>query len=138
MPKRVPINPGLPPQVGPYSPAILSGDFLFVSGQIGVNEKGELTSELTEEQTLQALKNLKALLASSGFSLEEVCKTTIFLLDMGEFSKVNEVYTRFFQPPFPARSTVSVCALPKGARVEIEAIAMKEEGNGNCTRVSGV
>lgn len=129
MSKRAPTDPKLPSPVGPYSPAISSGAFLFISGQLGVDENGKLVSDLTEEQARQALENLRTLLISSGSSLKNVCKTTIFLLDMEEFGKVNEVYASFFQPPFPARSTVAVCALPKGARVEIEAVAMKEEGN---------
>ena len=109
--------------MGPYSPAVLAGDFLFVSGQIAIGPDGELHSASAAEQARLALKNLVRVLRAAGCGPEDLVKVTIYLSDMGDFPAVNEVYSGFFKDPYPARATVEVGALPKGAKVEIEAIA---------------
>jgi 2-iminobutanoate/2-iminopropanoate deaminase len=114
-----------PLPIGPYSQAISTPqNLLFVSGQIGINPKnGEMVKNGIADETKQALENLKAILEGAGSSLDNVVKTTIFLLNMEDFEQMNQVYSQYFQNDPPARSTVQVTALPKGARVEIEAIA---------------
>jgi 2-iminobutanoate/2-iminopropanoate deaminase len=114
---------GAPP-VGPYSPAVAAGGFLFVSGQVPLAQDGSVAGESAAEQARTSLANMGALLGAAGRSYEHVVKTTIFLTDMADFAAVNEVYAEFFSPPFPARSTVAVAALPKGVKVEIEAVAL--------------
>lgn len=109
--------------IGPYSPAIKIGNFLFISGQIGIDPKTGNLKETLEEQTEQALKNLEEILKSAGLSLDNVVKTTIFLINMDDFQKVNEIYSKFFKEPYPARSTIAVKSLPRNALIEIEAIA---------------
>lgn len=112
-----------PAAVGPYSQAIRAGDFLFVSGQIPlVPETGLLVSENIGEQTEQVMKNLKAVCEAGGGGLNKVTKCTIFLTDLAHFQAVNEIYARHFGDHKPARSTIQVSALPRGAAVEIEAI----------------
>jgi len=111
------------PAVGPYSPAIATGDLLFCSGQIALAPDGSMVGDSAAEQARVALQNLGSLLAAAGRSLADVVKTTIFLTDMNDFATVNGVYAEFFSAPYPARSTVAVAALPKGAKVEIEAVA---------------
>lgn len=113
------------PPVGPYSPAIGSGELLFLSGQIALDADGGTVGETAAEQARQALENMRSLLAAAGLDMDAVLKTTIFLTDMADFGAVNDVYAGFFTPPFPARSTVAVTALPKGLRVEIEAVAQR-------------
>ena len=111
-----------PKAIGPYSQAIKVGDWLFTAGQIGIDpEKGELLEGL-ERQTEQALMNLIAVVEAAGGSRDSIVKTTIFLVRMEDFPKVNEIYQKFFGEPYPARSTVAVKELPKGALIEIEAI----------------
>jgi 2-iminobutanoate/2-iminopropanoate deaminase len=113
-----------PKAIGPYSQAVEAGGFLFVSGQIPLDPKtGELVAGDVKLQTERVLKNLEAVLAAADLTLENVVKTTIFLKSMSDFAAVNEVYGLFFKKPYPARATVEVSALPKGASVEIEAIA---------------
>jgi 2-iminobutanoate/2-iminopropanoate deaminase len=115
-------TPKAPKAIGPYSQAIKVGDWLFTAGQIGIDpEKGELVEGL-ERQTEQALKNLIAIVEEAGGSKDSIVKTTIFLARMEDFPKVNEIYQKFFGEPYPARSTVAVKELPKGALIEIEAI----------------
>lgn len=116
------------PPVGPYSPGVEAGGFIFLSGQIPLLPDGTLVEGDIQAQVEQSLKNLKGLLEQAGLDLKAVVKTTIFLTDMADFPAVNEIYARYFSQPFPARSTVAVLALPKGVRVEIEAIALREEG----------
>jgi 2-iminobutanoate/2-iminopropanoate deaminase len=100
------------------------GNLVFTSGQIGIDPvSGELVKGGVAAEAEQVFANLAAVLAASGTGLERTVKTTVFLTDMGQFGKVNEVYARFFREPFPARSTVQVSALPKGAAVEIEVVA---------------
>jgi 2-iminobutanoate/2-iminopropanoate deaminase len=113
-----------PAAVGPYSQAIKSGNFVFTSGQIGINP---LTSQLRvgiEEQTRQVLANLAAVLEAAGSSMDRIVKTSIFLTDMAEFATVNRIYAEVFEEHPPARSTFQVAGLPLGALVEIEAIAL--------------
>lgn len=114
-----------PAAVGPYSQGIRAGELLFLSGQVPLDPAtGKLVDGGVEAQTEQSCRNLKAVLASQGLDLSNVVKTTVFIAHMSDFPKVNEVYKRFFTAPCPARSCVEVGALPLGALVEIEAIAV--------------
>lgn len=113
-----------PRAVGPYSQAIIAGDLVFCSGQIGLDpQSGQLVGPGAGEQARQCLKNLEAVLGAAGLSLGDVVKTTVFLTDMGDFAEVNEAYSSMMAGEPPARSAVVVTSLPKGARVEIEAVA---------------
>ncbi len=113
-----------PAAVGPYSQAIAAGDFLFCSGQIHLEPAtGTLVEGDIASQTARVLDNLSAVLAAAGRSMADVIKTTVFLVDIADFAAMNEVYGRYMPDPPPARSTIGVAALPKGARVEIELIA---------------
>jgi 2-iminobutanoate/2-iminopropanoate deaminase len=115
---------GAPKAIGPYSQAISANGFLFTAGQVALDPStGELVTGGIAEQTTRALENLRAVLKAAGSGLDQVVKTTVFLVDMADFSGMNEVYGRVFGAHRPARSTVAVAALPKGARVEIEVIA---------------
>ncbi len=112
-----------PKPVGPYSQAVVVGNLIFTSGQIGIDPKtGELVQGV-EAQTEQVFKNLEQVLLAAGSGFDRVIKATVFITDMKEFGKVNSIYARFFKEPFPARSTVEVSNLPKGALVEIEVVA---------------
>ena len=114
-----------PSAIGPYSQGMIVGDLVFTSGQIPLNpESGELVTEISKA-TVQVMENLSAVLEAAGSSLEKVIKTTIFLQDLNDFEKVNEIYGDYFKDNLPARSCVQVAKLPKGATVEIEAIAIK-------------
>lgn len=116
-----------PKAIGPYSQAAKANGFVFVSGQLPINPAiGQLTAGTIEEQTEQALRNVKAILEAAGTSLDAVVKTTLFIRDMSDFPKVNEVYAGFFKNSLPARSTVQVARLPKDAAIEIEAVASIE------------
>jgi 2-iminobutanoate/2-iminopropanoate deaminase len=113
-----------PSAIGPYSQAIRIGDFLYTSGQIALNpDTMEMMSGEIEAETERVLKSIEAILQAGGLSLEHVIKTTVYLTDLGEFSRMNEVYEKFFEKTKPARACVQVAALPKGAKVEIDAIA---------------
>ncbi len=113
-----------PAAIGPYSQAVRAGDYLFCSGQIPLDPKtGELAAGGIGEQTRQVLMNLQAVLAAAGKDFSAVAKTTIFLADLAHFNVVNAIYAEYFRKPAPARATVQVAALPKGALVEIELIA---------------
>jgi 2-iminobutanoate/2-iminopropanoate deaminase len=114
-----------PKAIGPYSQAIRSGDLLFLSGQIALDPAtGNLVEGTIEVQAERVLKNLSAVLEAAGSSLAAVVRTTVFMADLSHFAAMNAVYARFFATePFPARSTVQVAALPRGALVEIDAIA---------------
>ena len=119
-----------PAAIGPYSVATAGGPFVFTAGQLGIDPKtGNLVEGGVEAETRQALKNLSTILEASHSDLDHVMKTTVFLRDINDFTKMNAVYAEFFKMDFPARSAVQVAALPKGGAVEIEAIAMtcKEE-----------
>ncbi len=115
-----------PRAVGPYSIAMRAGKQVFTAGQIGLDpQTGELVAGGIEAETRQALVNLKHILEAAGCRLEDVVKTTVFLRDMADFASMNAVYAEFFVQNPPARTTIAVAALPKGARVEIEAIAVQ-------------
>jgi 2-iminobutanoate/2-iminopropanoate deaminase len=114
-----------PQAVGPYSQAIKANGFLFISGQIALDPKtGLMTATDIIGQTHQVMENIGAILSAEGLTFADLVKTTIFLTDLGDFQQINEVYASYFQSDPPARSTVQVAALPKGAKVEIEAIAV--------------
>lgn len=117
-----------PAAIGPYSQAIKAGGFVFASGQIPTDPAtGEFVAGGVAEQTEQVLKNLAAVLEASGSGLDKVVKTTVFLADMKDFGAMNEVYAKFFTSEPPARSTVAAAGLPRGARVEIDAVAVGSE-----------
>jgi len=116
-----------PQAIGPYSQAVTLDNLVFCSGQIPLTPAGALVEGDISVQARQVLTNLKALLAASGSSLEHVLKTTVFLVDMGDFAAMNAVYAEFFTAAPPARSTVQVSRLPRDVRVEIEAIAVRAE-----------
>lgn len=114
-----------PGAIGPYSQAIEAGGMVFVSGQLPINaETGEM-AQGAQAQTRQSLENIKHILEEVGLTMGDVVKTTVFLEDMSLFGEMNEVYATYFEAPFPARSAVAVDALPKGASVEIECIAVR-------------
>jgi 2-iminobutanoate/2-iminopropanoate deaminase len=114
-----------PAAVGPYSQAMVFGEQVICSGQIPIDPAtGKLLEGSVEEQTHQVLKNLSAVLEAAGSSMKKVVRMTIFLTDMGDFSKVNEVYASYLEEPFPARACVEVSRLPKDVAVEIDAIAV--------------
>ena len=113
-----------PAAIGPYSQAIDLGELIYTSGQIPVAPDGSISDNISE-QTRQALENLKAVVEAAGSSFDKVVKTTVFITDMAQFGEINAVYAEFFSEPYPARSCVQVAALPKGASIEIEAIAIK-------------
>jgi len=115
-----------PPPVGPYSQAVRAGGFIFISGQLPLDpSSGEKIQGEIEEETRRVLENLKKILEGAGSSLEKVIKTTIYITDISEFAKVNNVYGEYFSSRPPARSTVQAAALPRGAKVEIEAVAVE-------------
>ncbi len=114
-----------PDAIGPYSQAVKVGNLIFCSGQIPIDPTtGEFVSENIAEQTRQVLKNLSAVLEAAGSSLDSVVKTTVFLIDMNEFTQMNEVYAEFFSENKPARATVQAARLPRDTRVEIDCIAV--------------
>ncbi len=116
-----------PAPIGPYNQAIFAGNTLYVSGQIALDPKnGDLITDDLEKETVQVLENLKAIIAEAGLSLDHIVKTSIFISDMNNFGKINEVYSRYFNSESaPARETVEVANLPKFVNVEISAIAVK-------------
>ena len=113
-----------PSPIGPYSQAIDAGA-VYCSGQIGMDPTTGTLEEGIKAQTARALSNLEAVLAASGLGLKDIAKTTVFMLDLSEFTQMNEEYGKHFSPPYPARSTVQVAGLPRGARVEIDSIAVR-------------
>lgn len=122
---REPItSPNAPKAIGPYSPAVRAGQLLFLSGQIPIEPAtGNMIDGDVAAQTRRVMDNLGALLEAAGLSFASVVRTTIYLADMNDFGKVNEVYGGYFSAPYPARATVQVARLPKDARVEIDLIA---------------
>ncbi len=115
-----------PKAVGPYSQAVMAGDFLFCSGQIAIDPaSNEVLKSGVKDQTHRVMKNIEAVLKQAGLSFGNIIKTTIFVTDMNDFAVVNEVYSSYLQAPYPARSTVAVLALPKGVNVEVEVVALK-------------
>lgn len=113
-----------PAAIGPYSQAVSADGLVFVSGQLPINpETGEFPSDDVSEQTYQSLNNIREILKEAGYGMENVLKTTVFLQDMNDFATMNAVYETFFADPYPARAAFQVAKLPKGAKVEIEAVA---------------
>ena len=128
MVERNPINtPSAPKAIGPYSQAVKSGSLVFISGQIPLDPKTmELVGEDVVRQTHQVFKNLSAIAKASGGNLVDIVNLTIYLTNLDNFSKINEIMASYFQEPYPARATIEVSALPKAALVEIEAILALE------------
>lgn len=127
MSKTVVHTSSAPAAIGPYSQAVQGGRFLFTSGQLGIDPAtGELAHGV-EAQTEQAMRNLGAILEKAGLDYADIVKTTVFVVDLGDFAAVNAVYERFFASEPPARSCVQVAALPKGGLVEIECVAAERE-----------
>ncbi len=117
-------TPAAPAAIGPYSQAIKAGDFLFLSGQIPLDPStGQLVPGGIIEQTHQVLKNLQAVLTEAGASFEHVVKTTVYVADLNDFAKVNEIYAGYFPDPPPARATIQAARLPRDVRVEIDLVA---------------
>ncbi|MGH7738080.1 MAG: RidA family protein [Candidatus Tyrphobacter sp.] len=126
MPSTSVLSKDAPAPIGPYSQAIHTGDWLFCAGQGAMDpHSGDLVNESVTAETHQTLKNLGNVLREGGFDYADVVKTTVFLIDMNDFAEMNAVYATYFDATKPARSTVAVKALPRGLRVEIEAIAHK-------------
>ena len=126
--KRAIASDRAPKAVGPYSQGVAFGDLLFCAGQIPLDpESGELTGTDVTAQTERVIENIKAVLLVNSMTLGDVVKTTVFLTTMDDFAGMNTVYARHFSEPFPARSTVAVVALPRGAKVEIEVTAAKSK-----------
>ncbi|OGS40823.1 MAG: reactive intermediate/imine deaminase [Elusimicrobia bacterium RIFOXYD12_FULL_66_9] len=124
--KKTPIiTSKAPGAIGPYSQGVSAGEFVFVSGQIPAGQDGALVPGGVAEQTERSLSNVLGVLLEAGLTMNDVVKTTVFMTDLGQFAAMNEVYAKHFHAPFPARATVQVSALPKGALVEIEAIAIR-------------
>ncbi len=122
--RRTIVTDRAPRAIGPYVQAVQVGEWIFISGQIALDpETGELVQGGIEEQTDRVLQNLRAILEAAGSSLEKVVKTTVYLADLNDFSKMNEVYARYFPREKPARATVEVSRLPRDARIEMDAIA---------------
>ncbi|MFX0201692.1 MAG: RidA family protein [Candidatus Hodarchaeota archaeon] len=116
-----------PKAIGPYSQGIQVGNFIFLSGQIAIDPNtGQVVEGAIEEQTKQVMGNLQSILQDLGISINHIVKTTVFLRNLQDFSKFNETYQMFFEPPYPARSTVEVSNLPRGVLIEVEAIAVHD------------
>ena len=115
-----------PAAIGPYSQAVQAGDTVYVSGQLPIDPAtGAFPGEDITAQTRQSLSNIQAILTEAGMAMTDVVKTTVLLADIADFAAMNEVYATFFSAPYPARAAFQVAALPKGAKVEIEAVAVK-------------
>lgn len=126
MDKKIVNTKNAPAPIGPYNQAVMSGDFLFISGQICIDPAtGEMNNASLQDETHQVMKNLQAILNEAGMAFSNVVKTCIFLTDMKRFAEVNDVYGSYFSSDFPARETVQVSALPKFVNVEISMIAAK-------------
>ena len=111
--------------IGPYSPALKVGNLLFLSGSIPLDPlSGQLVEGGIKEQTTRVMENIKALLTAAGADFNQVARTTVFMVDLGEFAAMNEIYSSYFTAPYPARSTVQVVKLPRDVRVEIDVIAV--------------
>jgi 2-iminobutanoate/2-iminopropanoate deaminase len=130
--KKIISTPDAPAALGPYSQAVRVGSTIYCAGQIPLDPKtGEIVSGGVEIQTRRVLDNITAVLKAEGLTFANIVKTTIFLMDLADFQKLNEIYGSYFTEAPPARSTVQVAGLPKGARVEIEVIAMADAGAGD-------
>ena len=129
MPREIVSTDAAPRAIGPYSQAIRAGGFLFLSGQVALDPRtGQLVGSDIKQQTRQVLENVRAILEAAGSSLRQVVKCTVFLADMNDFGPLNEEYGSFFQDQPPARTTVQVAKLPRGALVEIDVIALAGGG----------
>jgi 2-iminobutanoate/2-iminopropanoate deaminase len=129
MKKKIVSTTDAPAAVGPYSQAVRVGSTIYCAGQIPLDpQSGQIVSKDISEQTRRVLDNITAVLKAEGLTFENIVKTTIFLTDLADFQTVNEIYASYFNQTPPARSTVQVPALPKGARIEIEAIAVADQG----------
>ncbi len=127
--KRAIATEGAPRAIGPYAQAVRASGMLFLSGQIALDPaSGLLVAGSIEDETRRVLINLRAVLAAAGLAMDAIVRTTVYLADLADFPRVNQVYAEFFQEPFPARATVQVAGLPRGARVEIDAIAVDAAG----------
>jgi len=116
-----------PAAIGPYSQAVVAGNMIYLSGQIGLEPKsGKLADGGIADETKQAMENIKAVLLAAGGDIVNIVSVTVYLTDMNEFAAMNEVYAKYFKEPYPARATVAVSNLPKNAKVEISAIAVKQ------------
>ena len=125
MQKKIVVTDKAPKAIGPYSVAVKAGQFVFCSGQGGLDPAtGSVVEGGIEAETRQVLKNLQVVLDAAGSSLQNAVKTTVFLRDMGDFTKMNAVYAEFFKKPYPARTTIQAAALPRNIAVEIEVIAL--------------
>ncbi len=125
--KRVIATTNAPAAIGPYSQAVQVGNMLFASGQLGIDPAtGNFVEGTVTEQTIQAFKNVKAILTEAGYEMGEIVKTTVFLADMADFAAMNAVYAEQFDGAFPARSAVAVKTLPKNGLVEVEVIAIHD------------
>ena len=123
--KRAVETTNAPKAIGPYSQAIVANGFVYTAGQVGADPKtGTLVEGGIEAQTEQVLKNIETVLKAAGSSMDDVVKTTVFLADMNDFGKMNEIYAKRFKAPFPARSTIQAARLPRDAKIEIEAVAV--------------
>ena len=127
MKKRIITAKKAPAAVGPYSQAVVAGPFVFLSGQIPMNQQGEMVQGDIVVQTVQALENVKAVLEAADLTLKDVVKATVFLADMADFAEMNRVYGEYFPSDPPARSTIQVARLPKNASVEIEVVAFRKK-----------
>ena len=126
MEKQIITTSAAPAPIGPYNQAIVTGNMVFISGQICIDPStGELKNKDLQEETHQVMHNLRAILQEAGMAFSNVVKTTIFLTDMNRFAEINEVYGKYFTGGFPARETVQVSALPKFVNVEISMIAVR-------------
>jgi len=124
LPKKIVMSPQAPKPIGPYSQAVISGGLLFASGQIALDpDTGQVVSDDVSSQTEQVLKNLMAILKEAKIGPENVVKTTVYLSDMADFSRMNDVYARHFGKEPPARSTLQAAGLPRGVKVEIDLVA---------------
>jgi reactive intermediate/imine deaminase len=122
MTKQIIASKDAPAAIGPYSQAVRVGDLVFMSGQIGLDPTTGMLVEGIDAQTHQIFLNMRAVAEAAGATLDEIVKLTVFVVDLGDFAKVNEIMQSYFKAPYPARSTVEVAGLPRGARVEVEGI----------------
>lgn len=123
--KKAIATTGAPQAIGPYAQAITAGGLVFLSGQIPLDpESGRLVEGSIEDETRRVLASLRAVLAAEGLELDAIVRTTVYLTDLADFPRVNQTYAEFFHEPYPARATVQVAGLPRGARIEIDAIAI--------------
>lgn len=121
--KRIVSTKNAPAAIGPYSQAVIAGDYMFISGQIPLNpETGKVDSKTIQDQSKQVIKNLSAICEENNCNLSDIVKLTIYLIDLENFSEVNSVMEDFFQKPYPARATIEVSKLPLDVQIEIEAI----------------